>query len=116
MDQEAGAGHQLITQVAVSRLFESARNDERLLGLNQAEFFRMLDKGQHHADRVGLDGGQTLGDTWHPSWLDHSAQRRHSMADPTKSGDQNLSDIRAFIVSKLSLAQAGHRERDHKLE
>ena len=109
-DQAKGAGHHAITRVAVDRLFELAGGKDKILGHDREGFFRTLDKWQEHADRI------VGGDTIHSSASDPGAQRHHSMADPNKTGDENVRLIREFVTERLSDAQGAHRERDYEYE
>src|SRR5271156_1620222 len=45
-----------------------------------------------------------------------SAQREHSMADPSKSAEQNLTEIRAWVTGNLYLAHVAHGMGNSALE
>ncbi|AGY59918.1 hypothetical protein [Gloeobacter kilaueensis] len=99
MDQEKGKGHHAITQKATDQLFDGKSEID---GMDKETYYEKLDEGQEHADRI------VGGDTWKPYWMAPDAQREHSMADPSKSGEQNLSDIRNFVAGGLESAKAAH--------
>jgi hypothetical protein len=108
-DQEKGHGHHAMTREAVHELFTSGRGEMgadgkvRIRGMTEDEYFEQLDKAQEHQDRI------VGGDTWHDAALDPDAQRHHAMADPHKSGEQNVADIKDFITGELESARArGH--------
>jgi len=95
-------GHHAITRTAVDQLFHSlSRDDGSVMGHGKEQFFKLLDHAQEHADRWH-------GPTTHGSALDANAQREHSMADPSKSPEQNLRDIRAFVTGNLYSAHVAH--------
>jgi hypothetical protein len=118
MDQEKNAGHHAITREAARELFDkNATNDhgiKRIDGMDFEQYYAQLDAGQEYADRNPLapfikdDDTFGWGDTWQPYWMNHDAQRRHSTADPNKSGEQNLKDIRNFVTGELEAAKADH--------
>ncbi|MGA7953502.1 MAG: hypothetical protein WCA07_08270 [Gloeobacterales cyanobacterium] len=106
MDQEKNAGHHAITREAARELFEQTATDDhgikRIDGMDFEQYYAQLDAGQEYADRV------VGGDTWKPYWMDRDAQKRHSMADPAKPGEENLADIRNFVTDELDAAKADH--------
>jgi hypothetical protein len=91
MDQEKGAGHHIITKVAVERLFASGRaRDGKILGMSQDDFFHILDGDQEYIDRW-------YGPTVLPFWMDEAAQKQHGLADPNLSTEENVTQIRNWI-------------------
>ncbi len=118
MDQKKDAGHHAITQEAARQLFAARAVDGQVDGMNFDQFYAALDEGQKYADRspgapivnefFGEDSTFGGGDTWKPYWAARDAQREHSMADPNKSGEQNLADIRNFVTDELETAKADH--------
>jgi len=119
-DQEIGAGHHAITAAATHRLFEMANTDGKVLGMTESQFFQAMDHWQGYADRSPLGGWmeQTpfgLGNTWEPSSWNPDAQRAHSMADPSQTGDQNLENVRDYIVFNMMQAKEA-RGQEQELE
>ena len=106
MDQKEGAGHHAITKEAARELFDKTAADDhgikRIDGMDFEQYYAQLDAGQEYADRI------VGGDTWKPYWAARDAQREHSMADPAKSGEQNLADTRNFVTGELETAKADH--------
>jgi hypothetical protein len=113
-DQEKGHGHHALTREAVHELFTSGRGEVgadgqvRIRGMTEDQYFAELDKAQEHADRI------IGGDTWHDASSDPDAQRHHAMADPHKSGAQNVADTENFITGELESARA--HQGTHKEE
>lgn len=112
MDQERGRGHHVITREAVHELFTSGRADAdgRIDGMTEDEYFRRLDQAQEDADRaiehnLGWGhGGNPMGPTTRPHWMDEESQRDHAMADPHHSGEWNLRTDRDFVVDQAEAA------------
>jgi hypothetical protein len=118
MDQKKGEGHHAITKEAARQLFDKTATDDhgtkRIDGMDFEQYYAQLDAGQEYADRNPLapftkeDDTFGGGDTWQPYWANRDAQRRHSMADPAKSGEENLKEIREFVTEELETAKADH--------
>jgi hypothetical protein len=118
MDQDKGEGHHAITKEAARQLFDKTAVDDhgtkRIDGMDFEQYYAQLDAGQEYADRNPFapftkeDDTFGGGDTWLPYWANRDAQRRHSMADPAKSGEENLADIRNFVTDGLETAKADH--------
>jgi hypothetical protein len=118
MDQKKGEGHHAITKEAARQLFDKTATDDRgtkrIDGMDFEQYYAQLDAGQEYADRNPLapftkeDDTFGGGDTWLPYWANRDAQRRHSMADPAKSGEKNLKEIREFVTEELETAKADH--------
>jgi hypothetical protein len=102
MDQQTGAGHHIITQVAVHELFASGRADAhgQINGMTENQYFHALDRAQEYQDRL-------YGPTTHPAHLDGAAQRQHGMADPHLSGAKNLEVDRNYVEKNLTDARHG---------
>jgi hypothetical protein len=90
MDQEKGAGHHIITTTAVQRLFATRAPDGKLLGMTEREFARDLDRAQEHMDRW-------YGPTVLPFWMDEAAQKKHGIADPHLSAEENVARIKGWV-------------------
>lgn len=118
MDQDKGKGHHAITKESARQLFEKTAVDDhgtkRIDGMDFEQYYAQLDAGQEYADRNPLapfteaDDTFGWGNTWQPYWMNPDAQREHSTADPAKSGEQNLEDIRNFVTGELEAAKADH--------
>ena len=110
MDQKEGAGHHAITRESARKLFNAraVNGQDQVDGMNFEQFYAALDEGQEHADRTPLDSPLDPGDTWKPYWVDPDAQRRHSMADPALSGEENLEAVRGFVTGQLDDAKSAH--------
>ncbi|MFC0625739.1 hypothetical protein [Kribbella deserti] len=115
-------GHREITQEAVKRLYATmAGPDGRIRGLDEQRYFEALDKAQAHIDRpVGAGlvrnfNGTNLtvpyvgpGPTTHSAWANPGVQREHFMADPYKSGPENLAINASYLDDAMAAArQAG---------
>lgn len=118
MNQDQGEGHSEITRLAVQKLFQDrgvvgADGVRRVNGLTEADYAAQLDAAQEHQDRTtdfsdlspdALSRGAPLGPTVRPSSWDPDVQRQHAMADPSRSGEENLAIDRQFIVDQLDAA------------
>jgi hypothetical protein len=91
MDQEKGAGHHVITRVAVQNLFSSGHVvDGKVLGMDEEDFANALDNAQEYMDRW-------YGPTILPWWAAPDAQRQHAMARGDCSGDWNLDTDKSWV-------------------
>jgi hypothetical protein len=91
MDQEKGAGHHIITRVAVQNLFTSGHVvDGKVLGMAEEDFANALDDAQAYMDRW-------YGPTVLPWWAAPDAQREHAMARGDRSGDWNLDADKSWV-------------------
>jgi hypothetical protein len=115
MDQEHGAGHHEITREAVHELFASGRAVEgedgvvRINGMDEATYFQRLDQAQQDQDisiPLGEEGIPTYGTAVPAAW-DGDVQREHSMADPDRSGEENLVRDRDYVEGEMHEAHAG---------
>ena len=120
-DQKKGAGHHAITREATHKLFSKSGKNGKIMGLDEHAFFKKLDKWQAFADRSPVGGileptPGGVGDTWHQAQDNPGAQRKHSMADPSKSGKENLQDIQKFITDQLLQARYFHSQGNYEKE
>lgn len=119
MNQDEGAGHSEITRLAVQQLFAErgevgADGVRRVHGMTEADYAAQLDAAQEHQDRTvdfsdlpnQLQHGAPLGPTVRPSSWDPDVQRQHAMADPSRSGGENLAIDRQYVVDQLDAAHS----------
>jgi len=116
---EHWSGHREITREAVRRLFAtSAGPDGRIRGIDEEQYFEELDQAQAHQDRplgagiVHHFAGTDLsvpyvgpGPTMHSAWANPDVQREHFMADPYKSGTENLEINAGYLTDELAAAR-----------
>ena len=120
MDQESGGGHPLITFLAVKKLFAETAVDGKIRGNSEQQLYESLNKWQGYADRSPAGFAENTptggGDTYLWSGMVPDSQRAHSMADPRKSGAENLRDIKAYIAGNLYVAKVAHDAGNAELE
>jgi hypothetical protein len=113
------SGHRELTTAAVDRLYAVlAGPDGRIRGLGRDRYAAELDRAQAHQDRALAAGlitnvantGRTfpyagLGPTLHSAYTNPDVQRQHFLADPFRSGPDNLRVVADFIAAELRRAR-----------
>jgi hypothetical protein len=101
LDQETGAGHQIITYEAVRELFHSGiAVDGRIGGMTEEQYAHKLDEAQ-----AAKDHGIT---TLLPEWMVPDTQCEHGLANHGLTGQQNLDKCRVYVETKLIEARHGN--------
>ncbi len=112
-------GHHELTVTAVDRLYdELAGPGDLIRGIGRHDYARAVDRAQAYQDRAfgaGLirnvaNTGQTVpyagpGPTLHSAYLNPDVQREHFLADPFRSGEENLRINAEYAVDQLRLAR-----------
>jgi hypothetical protein len=112
------SGHREITRAAVHRLFEEAAGrGGRIRGIAEQDYADALDRGQARQDRlVGVGvirhfAGTSLpfpyagpGPTAHSAYANPDRQREHFLADPYRSGPENLRLAVGHMLDELGAA------------
>lgn len=113
-------GHRELTVTAVHRLYDDlAGPDDLIRGVGRHDYARAVDRAQARQDRAlgaGLirnvaNTGRTFpyagpGPTLHSAYLNPDVQREHFLADPFRSGEDNLRINAQYVVDQLRLAWA----------
>jgi hypothetical protein len=115
------SGHREITREAVRRLFASRPEHgpgDPIRGLDERRYFEALDKAQAYQDRLVGAGvirnyaGTSIsvpylgpGPTAHSAYANPRVQREHFLADPRRSGPENLSANAAYVLDRLAEAR-----------
>jgi hypothetical protein len=108
-------GHRELTVTAVDRLYDDlAAPDDLIRGIARREYAHQLDRAQAHQDRAlgaGLirnvaNTGHTvpyagLGPTLHSAYVNPEVQREHFLADPFRTGENNLRINAEYVVEQL---------------
>ncbi|GAA1509260.1 hypothetical protein GCM10009741_02590 [Kribbella lupini] len=106
---------------AVDRLYaELAGADGLIRGVPRHQYAEALDRAQAYQDRALAGGlirnvantGRTVpyagpGPTLHSAYLNPDVQREHFLADPFRSGQENLRINAEYVVGQLRRARAG---------
>lgn len=114
-------GHHELTVTAVHRLYDELGDARDLVrGLPRRRYAELLDRAQAHQDRALAAGlirnvantGRTVpyagpGPTLHSAYLNPDVQREHFLADPYRSGEDNLLSNAEYVVEQLRRARGG---------
>lgn len=96
--------HREITRRAVAQLFR-AHPSVRSGAVSERAYYRAVDLAQAYQDRP-FDPRTLLGPTLHAGTWNPGVQRAHALADPRRSGADNLELVRAYVLTQLEAARA----------
>ncbi|MQA03572.1 MAG: hypothetical protein GEV07_12910 [Streptosporangiales bacterium] len=99
--------HREITRRAVAELFR-AHPSVRMGALSEGGYFQAVNRAQAYQDRP-FDRRTLLGPTLHPGTWNPGVQRAHALADPRRSGADNLGLVKEYVLAELLAATAGGR-------